>query len=114
MSASWAQTAAVVVVIGRPLLGNRNDCKAWHESGAKAAVGATMTIADGGRRPCPGRGLLLPHRRSRGEALPDWKKAPNTSTKQVRARVEHLFACMKTWKILRDFRLKGDGNHHAC
>ena len=38
----------LVVVVGKPLPGNRNDCKAWEESGAKAAVGATMTIADGG------------------------------------------------------------------
>lgn len=26
----------LVVVIGRPLPGNRNDCEAWEESGAKA------------------------------------------------------------------------------
>ncbi|GGS59103.1 hypothetical protein GCM10010270_32150 [Streptomyces violaceus] len=26
---------------------HRNDCKAWEESGAKAAVGATSTIAGG-------------------------------------------------------------------
>ncbi|CAM5259291.1 IS5 family transposase IS112 [Streptomyces alboniger] len=38
----------LVVVVGRPLPGNRNDCKAWEESGAKAAVGTAMTIADGG------------------------------------------------------------------
>ncbi|MFD3471736.1 transposase family protein, partial [Streptomyces sp. NPDC058682] len=38
----------LVVVVGRPLAGNRNDCKAWEESGAKAAVGKTTTIADGG------------------------------------------------------------------
>jgi hypothetical protein len=38
----------LVVVVGQPLPGNRNDCKAWAESGAKAAVGHTTTIADGG------------------------------------------------------------------
>lgn len=37
----------LVVVVGRPLPGNRNDCKTWEESGAKTAVGKTMTIADG-------------------------------------------------------------------
>lgn len=37
-----------VVVVGRPLPGHRNDCKAWEQSGAKAAVGKTMTIAHGG------------------------------------------------------------------
>ncbi|KQX26849.1 transposase [Streptomyces sp. Root63] len=100
----------LVVVVGRPLPGNRNDCKAWEESGAKAAVGRTLTIADGGY---PGTGLVMPHRRRKGEDLPDWKKVHNTSHKRVRARVEHVFARMKTWKILRDCRLKGDGVHHA-
>jgi hypothetical protein len=50
----------LVVVVGQPLPGNRNDCKAWAESGAKAAVGHTTTIADGGY---PGTGLVMPHRR---------------------------------------------------
>ncbi|MFF4429735.1 transposase [Streptomyces sp. NPDC001513] len=100
----------LVVMVGQPLPGNRNDCKAWEESGAEAAVGKTTTIADGGY---PGTGLVMPHRRRKGEDLPDWKEAHNTSHKQVRARVEHVFARMKTWKILRDCRLKGDGVHHA-
>jgi hypothetical protein len=50
----------LIVVVGRPLPGNRNDCKAWEESGAKSAVDATMTIADGGY---PGTGLVMPYRR---------------------------------------------------
>ncbi|MFD7853487.1 transposase [Streptomyces microflavus] len=100
----------LVVVVGDPLPGNRNDCKAWEESGAKAAVGNTLVIADGGY---PGTGLLMPHRRTPGEELSEWKKEHNRRHKQVRARVEHVFARMKTWKILRDCRLKGDGGHHA-
>ncbi|MFD4341203.1 transposase [Streptomyces anulatus] len=100
----------LVILVGCPLLGNRNDCKAWEESGAKAAVGKTMRIADGGY---PGAGLVMPHRRRKGEELPDWKQAHNKSHKQVRARVEHVFARMKTWKILRDCRLRGDGVHLA-
>ncbi|MEU6277183.1 transposase [Streptomyces populi] len=100
----------LVVAVGWPLPGNRNDCKAWEESGAKAAVGTTTTIADGGY---PGTGLVMPHRRRRGEDLPGWKQAHNKSHRQVRTRVEHIFARMKTWKILRDCRLKGDGVHHA-
>lgn len=31
----------LVVAVGRPLPGNRNDCKAWELSGAKDAVGHT-------------------------------------------------------------------------
>ncbi|MDG4536805.1 transposase [Streptomyces sp. AV19] len=101
----------LVVVIGRPLPGNRHDSKAWAESGAEAAVGKTTTIADGGYR---GTGLVIPHyRKSKDEELPAWKEEHNRSHKKVRARVEHVFARMKGWKILRDCRLKGDGVHHA-
>ena len=101
----------LVVVVGRPLPGNRNDCKAWEESGAKAAVGKTTVIADGGYR---GTGLVIPHRRERGQSrTPGLERGTQQLPPQVRARVEHAFARMKTWKILRDCRLKGDGVHHA-
>ncbi len=100
----------LVVVVGPPLPGNRHDSRGWEESGAKDAVGHTMTIADGGYQ---GTGLVIPHRRTKGEELPAWKEEHNRSHKQVRARVEHTFARMKGWKILRDCRLKGDGVHHA-
>ncbi|MFE9628535.1 transposase, partial [Streptomyces sp. NPDC006527] len=87
------------------------DCKAWELSGAKDAVGKTTVIADGGYR---GTGLVIPHRREKGQtALPAWKEEHNASHRKVRARVEHVFARMKGWKILRDCRLKGDGVHHA-
>jgi hypothetical protein len=52
---------------------------------------------------------IIPHRRRPGEDLVAWKAEHNTSHRQVRARVEHAFARMKTWKILRDCRLRGDG-----
>ncbi|MEV6592372.1 transposase [Streptomyces acidicola] len=101
----------LVVTVGRPVAGNRNDCKAWGMSGAKDAFGNTTVIADGGYR---GTGLVIPHRREKGQAeLPAWKEEHNASHPNVRARVEHAFARMKTWKILRDCRLKGDGVHHA-
>ncbi len=101
----------LVVAVARPLPGNRNDCTAWELSGAKAAVGRTTVIADGGYR---GTGLVIPHRREPGQSeLEAWKEEHNASHRKVRARIEHAFARMKTWKILRDCRLKGDGVHHA-
>ncbi|MCX5355408.1 MULTISPECIES: transposase [Streptomyces] len=101
----------LVVAVGRPVPGNRNDCKAWELSGAKDAIGRTTVIADGGYR---GTGLIIPHRRDPGQAeLPAWKEEHNASHRKVRARVEHAFARMKSWKILRDCRLKGDGVHDA-
>ncbi|EST36736.1 hypothetical protein M878_00405 [Streptomyces roseochromogenus subsp. oscitans DS 12.976] len=101
----------LAAAVGRPVTGNRNDCKAWELSGAKVAVGRVTVIADGGYR---GTGLLIPHRRERGRTeLPAWKDEDNTSHRKVWARVEHVFARMKAWKILRDCRLKGDGVHTA-
>lgn len=61
-----------------------------------------------------GTGLLIPHRCERGQTeLPAWKEEHNNSHRKVRARVEHAFARMKAWKILRDCLLKGDGIHTA-
>ncbi|GAA3310603.1 hypothetical protein GCM10020295_78140 [Streptomyces cinereospinus] len=80
-------------------------------SRAKDAVGRTTVIADGGYH---GTGLVVPHRREPGQSeLPDWKEDHNRSHRKVRARVEHAFARMKTWKILPGCRLKGDGVPHA-
>jgi hypothetical protein len=59
----------MVVVVGRPLR-NRNDCRAWAESGAEAAVGKATTIADGGYI---GTGLFMPRRRRAGEVT-DWQQ----------------------------------------
>lgn len=89
----------LVVAVGRPLPGNRNDCRAWELSGVKTAVGNATVIADGGYR---GTGLVIPHRREPGQAeFPVWKEEHNCSRRKVRARVEHAFAHMKSWKIPR-------------
>ncbi len=106
----------LVVAVGEPLPGNRDDCRAWQESGAKTAVGAVPAlIADGGYR---GTGLTIPHyRRNKDEELPAWKEAwkeeHSASRRRFRARVEHTFARMKSWKIPRDCRLRDDSLHHA-
>ncbi len=76
-----------VVLVGRPVPGNRNDCEVWVESAAKAAVGTTITIADGGYQ---GAGLVMPHRRCKAEELRDGKQTHNKSLKRVGARVEHV------------------------
>jgi len=66
-----------VVVVGRPLPGNRNDCKAWAESGAKAAIGNTVTIADSGY---PGTGLVMPHRRRKAKNSPTGSRHTTSRT----------------------------------
>jgi hypothetical protein len=55
----------LAVAVGRPVPGNRNECKAWEVSGAKDAVGRTIVIADGGYR---GTGRIIPDRREPGQA----------------------------------------------
>jgi hypothetical protein len=100
----------LVVAVGRPVPGNRNDSVAWTLSGVTERVGHVTTIADGGYR---GTGLVMPHRKPTGGKLPAWKVEHNRSHNRVRARIEHAFARMKAWKILRDCRLRGDGVHHA-
>lgn len=66
----------LVVMVGRPLPGNRNVCRAWEESGASAVVGTTVTIADGGY---PGTGLL-----------PGWR--PVAASVNGRSRVASISA----------------------
>ncbi|CAL9472425.1 IS5 family transposase IS112 [Streptomyces sp. enrichment culture] len=100
-----------MLAVGRPLPGNRNDCTAFAESGIEEASGRATVLADGGYQ---GTGALIPHRRRAGqERLPRWKEQHNASHRQVRARIEHVFARMKNWKILRDCRLRGDGVYWA-
>ena len=67
----------LVVAVGRPLPGNRNDCKAWEESGAKAAVGRHHGHR---RRRLPGHrpGHPAPPRRKARANCPAWKEEHNT------------------------------------
>ena len=102
----------LVLAVGRPLPGNRNDCTAYATSRVNQATGTATVIADGGYR---GTGLLIPHRRQPGQAeLPAWQEEHNASHRRVRARVEHVLARMKAWKILRDCRRRGAGVHLAA
>ena len=101
----------LVVAVGQPTPGNRNDCTAWTESKINRAADQATVLADGGYQ---GTGLLMPHRRKPGQDhLPDWKEANNTAHRRVRARIEHTFAAMKCWKILRDCRRRGRGVYWA-
>lgn len=101
----------LVMVIGTPLPGNRNDSVAFVASGVDHATRNATVIADGGYQ---GTRAHVPHRRKhKDEPLVDWKEAHNASHRKVRARIEHAFAKMKTWKVLRDCRLRGSGSAEA-
>ncbi|SEB64277.1 DDE superfamily endonuclease [Streptomyces sp. 2131.1] len=97
-----------VIASARPVPGNKADAHAWRESDLPAV--AAGTIADGAYL---GTGLIVPHRRRAGRPLLRGQEEDNAEHRRVRARVEHTFARMKNWKILRDCRQKGDGLHHA-
>lgn len=100
-----------VVVVGDPMPGNRNDSVAFFASGVDHATRTATVIADGGYQ---GTRAVIPHRRrAKDEPLVDWKEAHNASHRKVRARIEHTFAKMKVWKVLRDCRLRGDGSGEA-
>lgn len=60
-----ADTRLVVVAVGPCRV--TGTARGWEEPGAKAAVGITVTIADGGYQ---GTGLVIPHRRTKGAELP--------------------------------------------
>lgn len=101
----------LVVAVGTPLPSNRNDSVAFAASGVDHATRTATVIADGGYR---GTRAHIPHRRNKkDEPLVDWKEAHNASHRKVRARIEHAFASMKTWKVLRDCRLRGGGSAEA-
>ncbi|WP_425357036.1 transposase [Streptomyces inhibens] len=112
----------------RPIRLSSTLTPAWSSWSAGPCRVTATTPADGGirsqsrrrnhddhrRRRVPrAPAWVVPHRRPKGEELPAWKEEHNRPHKQDRARVEHLFARRKSWKILRDCRLKGDGVHHA-
>jgi hypothetical protein len=101
----------LVVAIGLPLPGSRNDCRAFTESGVDRVCRGAPTIADGGYQ---GTGLLIPHRKRRGQThLSPRQEGGNAAHRRARARVERALSRLKNWKILRDCRLKGNGVHQA-
>ena len=102
----------LTVAVGRPTPGNRNDCRAFRDSGVDRQCAGAQVMADGGYQGNPQ--VIMPYRRSGdGSDLPAWKAELNTVHKRVRARVEHALAHMKCWNILRNCRRKGDGVWYA-
>jgi DDE superfamily endonuclease/Helix-turn-helix of DDE superfamily endonuclease len=93
----------LVVALGDPQPGNRNDTVAYRSSGINQKLAGRPTMADGAYRGNPE--VVIPYRKpADGSALPQWREDLNTVHRAVRARVEHALARMKEWKILRDYR----------
>jgi len=93
----------LVIAIGDPRPGNRNDCTVYRDSGIKDTLAGRPVMADGGYQGNPD--VIMPYRKPRdGTMLTDWQEDLNTTHRTIRARVEHALARMKNWKILRDYR----------
>lgn len=105
----------LVLAVGKPQPGNRNDCTAYTDSGVRDATTGAQVIADGAYRGPNCTAVIIPHRKpGDGSDLPEWKQEHNASHRKVRARVEHVLARMKNWKILRDCRRRDTGLTHAA
>jgi hypothetical protein len=93
----------LVIAIGDPQPGNRNDTIVYRTSGIDQKLAGRPVTADGGYRGNPE--VIIPYRKNRdGSPLPDWKEDLNAQHRTVRAQVEHTLARMKNWKILPDYR----------
>jgi hypothetical protein len=100
------------VAVGDTMPGNRNDCRAYRESGVDQHCEGAHVIADGGYRGNPE--VIMPYRKpGKGRSLAGWQEELNTVHKRVRARVEHALAHMKSWNILRNCRRKRAGVWYA-
>ena len=92
-----------MIATGAPRPGNRNDCTVYRDSGIADQLAGRPVIADGGYQ--GNREVVMPYRKPRdGSELPDWKEDLNATHRKIRARVEHVLARMKNFKILRDHR----------
>ncbi|WP_406463165.1 transposase [Streptomyces sp. NBC_01622] len=100
----------LVVATAPPVAGNIADAHAFRDTGLAEVCSGTTVLADGAYW---GTGLVIPHRRRGKRPLLPLQEADNAEHRKVRARVEHTFARMKNYKILRDCRQRGDGLHHA-
>ncbi len=79
-------------------------------AGGRPSPAGTTVIADGAYLDT---GLIVPHRRGAGRPLLRRQEEDNAEHRRVRARVEHTFARMENWKVLRNCRRKGDCLHQA-
>jgi hypothetical protein len=93
----------LVVALGDPQPGNRNDTIVYRTSGIDQKLAGRPVMADGAYRGNPE--VIIPYRKpADGSELPDWKKDLNKQHRTVRAQVEHALTRMKCFKILRDYR----------
>src|SRR6266536_2538840 len=78
----------LVVALGDPQPGNRNDTIVYRSSGINAKLAGRATMADGAYRGNPE--VVIPYRQPTDRtALPQWQEDLNAVHRSVRARIEH-------------------------
>jgi hypothetical protein len=93
----------LVIALGEPQPGNRNDTIVYRSSGIAAKLAGRAVMADGAYRGNPE--VIIPYRKPPdGTPFAEWKEQLNAHHRTIRARIEHAFARMKTYKVLRDYR----------
>lgn len=96
-------TTRLVIAVGDPQPGNRNDTIVYRASGMKDQLTGREVMADGAYRGNPE--VIIPYRRpADGSELPAWKQTYNTGHRSIRARAEHTLARLKIYTVLRDYR----------
>jgi hypothetical protein len=98
-------TTRLVIAVGDPQPGNRNDTVVYRSSGMKDRLAGRVSRADGGYRGHPE--VIIPYRRPSDGELPAWQQAYNANHRRIWARAEHALARLKTYQILRDYRRAG-------
>jgi hypothetical protein len=96
----------LVVAAARSAPGNKADAQFWRNSGLAEHCEGVTVLGEGAYI---NTGLVVPHRKRPGRSLLPGEESDHAEHRRVRARVEHAFARMKRYKILRDCRQRGDG-----
>jgi hypothetical protein len=86
-----------LVTVGEPVPGARHDAHAWAASGLAERLADFDIVGDLGYL---GLGLTTGTRKPPGAELSDDRKDANKVLNQFRARMEHIIAHLKNWKIL--------------
>ncbi|CAL9670964.1 IS5 family transposase IS112 [Streptomyces sp. enrichment culture] len=100
----------LVIAAARPVPGTTADAHAWRAFGLSDHCQDVTVLGDGAYLNC---GMVVPRRERPHRPLLPGEEEDNAAHRKVRARVEHVIGRMKNYKVLRDYRQRGDGLHHA-
>jgi DDE superfamily endonuclease len=95
VAGTWA--GHQLVAVGAPIPGARHDAHAWHASGMATLLADLDVVGDLGYL---GLGLTTGTRKPPGAELSEDRAQANQALSRYRARMEHIIAHVKNWKIL--------------